>query len=94
LWIERWCAEPAEDRGVVMTCLLADATGVLDRVNGDDELVRGRSTPHAATRWHAGDAAWCRCGVGYHSVAAADIRQIRRQRRPQAGCGVARAGIK
>jgi CBS domain-containing protein len=27
--IERWCAEPAEDRGVVMTGLLADATGVV-----------------------------------------------------------------
>ncbi|HTI75310.1 MAG TPA: putative nucleotidyltransferase substrate binding domain-containing protein [Mycobacterium sp.] len=27
---ERWCAEPAEDRGVVMTGLLADAAGVLD----------------------------------------------------------------
>jgi CBS domain-containing protein len=33
--IERWCAEPAEDRGVVMTGLLADTTGVLDHV---DEL--------------------------------------------------------
>ncbi len=49
-WIERWCAEPAEDRGVVMTGLLADATGVRDR---DDELRRwtieaaGR---HSATR--------------------------------------------
>jgi CBS domain-containing protein len=28
--IERWCAQPAEDRGVVMTGLLADTTGVLD----------------------------------------------------------------
>jgi CBS domain-containing protein len=37
-WIERWCAEPAEDRGVVMTGLLADATAVLDRIKGDDEL--------------------------------------------------------
>ena len=27
---ERWCAEPAEDRGVVMTGLLADAAGVRD----------------------------------------------------------------
>ena len=33
--IERWCAEPAEDRGVVMTGLLADTTGALDRL---DEL--------------------------------------------------------
>lgn len=33
--IERWCDQPAEDRGVVMTGLLADTTGVLDRV---DEL--------------------------------------------------------
>jgi CBS domain-containing protein len=33
--IERWCAEPAQDRGVVMTGLLADAAGVL---NGGDEL--------------------------------------------------------
>jgi CBS domain-containing protein len=36
--IERWCAEPEKDRGVVMTGLLADATGVLDRINGNDEL--------------------------------------------------------
>jgi CBS domain-containing protein len=36
--IERWCAEPAEDRGVVMTGLLADATGVLDRAHSEDEL--------------------------------------------------------
>jgi CBS domain-containing protein len=36
--IERWCAEPAEDRGVVMTGLLADTTAVLDGVKGDDEL--------------------------------------------------------
>jgi CBS domain-containing protein len=36
--IERWSAEPAEDRGVVMTGLLADTTGVLDR---DDELRLG-----------------------------------------------------
>jgi CBS domain-containing protein len=34
--IERWCAEPAQDRGVVMTGLLADATGAVDRVNGDE----------------------------------------------------------
>jgi CBS domain-containing protein len=33
--IERWSAEPAEDRGVVMTGLLADTTGVADH---DDEL--------------------------------------------------------
>jgi CBS domain-containing protein len=31
--IERWCAEPAEDRGVVMTGLLADTTGVIDHNN-------------------------------------------------------------
>ena len=28
--IQRWCAEPADDRGVVMTGLLADAAGVVD----------------------------------------------------------------
>ena len=28
--IDRWCAEPAEDRGVVMTGLLADAAAVAD----------------------------------------------------------------
>lgn len=28
--IDRWCAEPAEDRGVVMTGLLADTVGVVD----------------------------------------------------------------
>ena len=33
--IQKWCAEPAADRGVVMTGLLADATAVL---GGDDEL--------------------------------------------------------
>jgi CBS domain-containing protein len=32
--IERWCAEPAEDRGVVMTGLLADTTAVVD--HGDE----------------------------------------------------------
>ena len=32
--IERWCAEPAEDRGVVMTGLLADAASL----SGVDEL--------------------------------------------------------
>jgi CBS domain-containing protein len=36
--IERWCAEPEKDRGVVMTGLAADATGVLNRIDGDDEL--------------------------------------------------------
>lgn len=44
--IERWCAEPAEDRGVVMTGLLADTTGVLDH---DDEL---RSRTIDAARQH------------------------------------------
>ncbi len=44
--IERWCAEPAEDRGVVMTGLLADSTGVLDH---DDEL---RSRTVDAARRH------------------------------------------
>jgi CBS domain-containing protein len=44
--IERWCAEPAEDRGVVMTGLLADTTGVLDH---DDEL---RSRTVDAARRH------------------------------------------
>ena len=44
--IERWCAEPAGDRGVVMTGLLADTTGVLDR---DDEL---RSRTVDAARRH------------------------------------------
>jgi CBS domain-containing protein len=44
--IERWCAEPAEDRGVVMTGLLADTTGVFDR---DDEL---RSRTVDAARRH------------------------------------------
>jgi len=44
--IDPWCAEPAEDRGVVMTGLLADATGVLDR---DDEL---RSRTVDAARQH------------------------------------------
>ncbi len=32
--IERWSSEPAEDRGVVMTGLLADTTGVSDRDDG------------------------------------------------------------
>jgi CBS domain-containing protein len=45
--IERWCAEPAEDRGVVMTGLLADAAGVRDRT--DDEL---RSQTIEAARRH------------------------------------------
>ena len=45
--IERWCAEPAEDRGVVMTGLLADTTGVLDH---DDEL---RSRTVDAARRHS-----------------------------------------
>lgn len=31
---ERWCAEPAEDRGVVMTGLLADCVAVGDRADG------------------------------------------------------------
>jgi CBS domain-containing protein len=44
--IERWCADPAEDRGVVMTGLLADAAGV-DRA--DDEL---RSQTIEAARRH------------------------------------------
>lgn len=44
--IERWCAEPAQDRGVVMTGLLADTTGVLDH---DDEL---RSRTVDAARGH------------------------------------------
>jgi CBS domain-containing protein len=44
--IERWCAEPADDRGVVMTRLLADTTGVLDH---DDEL---RSRTVDAARRH------------------------------------------
>ena len=44
--IERWCAEPAEDRGVVMTGLLTDTTGVFDR---DDEL---RSRTVDAARRH------------------------------------------
>lgn len=35
--IERWCADPEHDRGVVMTGLLADATGVRDRA-GDNEI--------------------------------------------------------
>jgi CBS domain-containing protein len=46
--IERWCAEPSEDRGVVMTGLLADAAGVRDRT--DDEL---RSQTIEAARRHA-----------------------------------------
>ncbi|HYZ67837.1 MAG TPA: putative nucleotidyltransferase substrate binding domain-containing protein [Mycobacterium sp.] len=49
-WIERWCAEPAEDRGVVMTGLLTDATGMRDRVNGDDEL---RALTVAAAQRHS-----------------------------------------
>jgi CBS domain-containing protein len=44
--IERWSAEPAEDRGVVMTGLLADTTGVLD---SDGEL---RSRTVDAARQH------------------------------------------
>jgi len=44
--IERWCSEPTEDRGVVMTGLLADTTGVLDH---DDEL---RSRTVDAARRH------------------------------------------
>jgi CBS domain-containing protein len=44
--IERWCAEPAEDRGVVMTGLLADTAGVLDH---DDEM---RSRTVDAARGH------------------------------------------
>lgn len=43
---ERWCAEPAEDRGVVMTGLLADAAGVLDQ---SDDL---RSRTVDAARRH------------------------------------------
>lgn len=43
--LERWCAEPAQDRGVVMTGVLADSSGVMDL---SDEL---RSpTVDAATR--------------------------------------------
>lgn len=41
--IERWCAEPAEDRGVVMTGLLADTAGVLDH----DEELRSRTVDAA-----------------------------------------------
>jgi CBS domain-containing protein len=33
-WIDRWCAEPAEDRGVVMTGLLADTAAVVDLGDG------------------------------------------------------------
>jgi CBS domain-containing protein len=44
--IERWCAEPAQDRGVVMTGLLADAAAV---ANGGDEL---RSQTMDAARRH------------------------------------------
>jgi CBS domain-containing protein len=47
--IERWCAEPSEDRGVVMTGLLADAAAVADL--GDDLRSRtvdsARSHPQA-----------------------------------------------
>jgi CBS domain-containing protein len=43
--IDRWCAEPAEDRGVVMTGLLADTAAVADL--GDDLRAR---TVEAAKR--------------------------------------------
>lgn len=48
-WIERWCDEPAEDRGVVMTGVLADATGVHDLAHGEDEL---RTLTGGAARHH------------------------------------------
>ncbi len=51
-WIERWCAEPAEDRGVVMTGLLADTTAVLDL---GDEL-RSRTVDAAKRHPQAGHA--------------------------------------
>jgi CBS domain-containing protein len=47
-WMERWCAEPAQDRGVVMTGLLADATGVHTR---DDDM---RSQTIEAARRYPG----------------------------------------
>lgn len=48
--IERWCAEPGEDRGVVMAGLLADTTGVSAPVNvADNEL---RSQTIEQTRQH------------------------------------------
>ncbi|MGY4652384.1 putative nucleotidyltransferase substrate binding domain-containing protein [Mycobacterium sp. URHB0021] len=47
--IERWCDEPAEDRGVVMTGVLADATGVHGLTHGEDEL---RTLTVGAARHH------------------------------------------
>ncbi|CAN5676405.1 hypothetical protein BH09ACT8_BH09ACT8_40270 [soil metagenome] len=38
--IERWSGDPKEDRGVVMTGLLADSTGLLARSDGGKEALR------------------------------------------------------
>jgi CBS domain-containing protein len=48
--IERWCADPESDRGVVMTGLLTDAARVCDPVTAVDQQLRTQAL--AAARRH------------------------------------------
>ena len=87
--IEAWTADPREDRGVVMTGLLADSTGVPGQGGLGEACTSladgGRGGPQLSRP--VGDAAGRDDHAGRLSVPVADVHDAERHRRPEAGRG-------